>query len=302
MIDITRTVVGQWYGVFVCLVAATLLAIKRHLQRQVTDESGTAFEQNLLGARSIDTIDPENIEAILSTNFNDYSLGLRSPTFKTLLGRGISTQDGTAWRFSRNLLLPQFASNRRQTFDQIKKCVQGIIGAVPRDGIVDLQPLCFRLTFETTLFLLFGDSVSAAGCGQDNGQESYRLLARHQRVLDRLRTEVERMSGLGASAPEPTREQLKQMSYLNLVIKEVLRLYPSVPVNCREAVRLTTLPVGGGPYGRSPVLVQPSEGVGYCVYAMHRCKDIYGQDADQFRPERWGGRCAEGHPMGVSAV
>ena len=101
------------------------------------------------------------------------------------------------------------------------------------------------------------------------------------------------------------------MPYLNLVIKEgqwlrhltlsqlwlraqaralqrtVLRLYPSVPVNSREATKLTILPVGGGPDGKSPVLVRPGQAVGYSVYAMHRRKDIYGEDADQFRPERW---------------
>jgi hypothetical protein len=36
---------------------------------EVIDESGTTFEQGLLGARGIDTVDPENIEAILSTQF-----------------------------------------------------------------------------------------------------------------------------------------------------------------------------------------------------------------------------------------
>jgi hypothetical protein len=37
---------------------------------RVADQSGTTFEQNLLGGRGVNTIDPQNIEAILSTNFN----------------------------------------------------------------------------------------------------------------------------------------------------------------------------------------------------------------------------------------
>lgn len=62
-----------------------------------------------------------------------------------------------------------------------------------------------------------------------------------------------------------------------------------MPLNAREATRLTTLPIGGGPDGKAPVLVRPGERVGYSVYAMHRRKDIYGDDADDFRPERWEG-------------
>ena len=69
----------------------------------------------------------------------------------------------------------------------------------------------------------------------------------------------------------------------------VLRLYPSVPVNTRSPIKATTLPVGGGPDGKSPILVRKGEAVGYCVYAMHRRKDIYGEDADNFRPSRWEG-------------
>ena len=98
------------------------------------------------------------------------------------------------------------------------------------------------------------------------------------------------------------------MTYLSLVLKEgiisfvpttnsfhcslskflaVLRLYPSVPVNSRAALTRTTLPTGGGPSGTSPILVRRGEAVGYSVYAMHRRRDIYGPDADLFRPERW---------------
>lgn len=82
---------------------------------------------------------------------------------------------------------------------------------------------------------------------------------------------------------------VRHIGHLVNSTRPVLRLYPSVPANSRQATRLTTLPVGGGPDGMSPVLVRPGETVAYCVYAMHRRKDIYGEDADQFRPERWEG-------------
>ena len=67
----------------------------------------------------------------------------------------------------------------------------------------------------------------------------------------------------------------------------VLRLYPSVPVNSRFATKTTVLPVGGGIDGQSPILVRQGEAVGYCVYALHRRRDIYGEDAYEFRPSRW---------------
>ena len=102
----------------------------------------------------------------------DYSLGLRSPTFHPLLGSGIFTQDGAAWRHSRQLLRPQFASNRVQNYYQIKACVDSLISRIPEDGIVDLQPHSFKLTFDTTMFLLFGPSVEAEDWDNVAGQEA----------------------------------------------------------------------------------------------------------------------------------
>jgi cytochrome P450 len=66
-----------------------------------------------------------------------------------------------------------------------------------------------------------------------------------------------------------------------------LRLYPSVPINLRAAVRTTVLPTGGGPDGSSPILIPKNTGVAFCLYAMHRRPDFYGMDAELFRPERW---------------
>ncbi len=67
----------------------------------------------------------------------------------------------------------------------------------------------------------------------------------------------------------------------------MLRLYPSVPLNSRAAVTTTALPTGGGSDGTASVFIKKGTAVGYAVYAMHRRKDLYGSDAESFRPERW---------------
>jgi cytochrome P450 len=85
----------------------------------------------------------------------------------------------------------------------------------------------------------------------------------------------------------PSRLELNNFVDGRLTISLVLRLYPSVPVNSRTAVRSVTLPRGGGKDGQHPVLIHKGEDVAYCAYAMHRRKDIYGDDAEEFKPKRW---------------
>ncbi|KAJ5569876.1 uncharacterized protein N7459_009306 [Penicillium hispanicum] len=117
-------------------------------------------------------MDPRNIEAVLSTQFSDFGLGLRPPTFDPLLGSGIFTQDGKHWRHSRELLRPQFMANRLNNFEQIRDAVDSLISCIPQDDVVDLQPLFFRLTFETTLFLLFGRHLPSVKSEDIAGRES----------------------------------------------------------------------------------------------------------------------------------
>jgi cytochrome P450 len=49
----------------------------------------------------------------------------------------------------------------------------------------------------------------------------------------------------------------------------------------------TTLPVGGGPDGKSPIFIKKGQIVVYQVYTMQRRTDLYGEDALEFKPERW---------------
>ncbi|KAF6240903.1 hypothetical protein HO173_000695 [Letharia columbiana] len=112
------------------------------------------------------------------------------------------------------------------------------------------------------------------------------LLVRHTSALDRLRNEIRSVMG---DDQELTRNHVQKMSYLKCVLNETLRLYPSVPINVRIAQKTTWLPRGGGPDGDAPLLVRRGVGVGFLAYYLHRRKDLYGDDADEFRPERWEG-------------
>ncbi|KAF8454449.1 putative cytochrome P450 alkane hydroxylase [Kalaharituber pfeilii] len=110
------------------------------------------------------------------------------------------------------------------------------------------------------------------------------FLARNRQVWHKLREEV--VQRVGANG-KPDWELMKDMQYLKNVLNESLRLLPAVPSNGRAARVRTTLPVGGGPDEKSPIVVEKGQRVAYTVYTLHRRKDIYGPDADEFKPERW---------------
>ncbi|KAK8048238.1 cytochrome p450 domain-containing protein [Apiospora phragmitis] len=107
-------------------------------------------------------------------------------------------------------------------------------------------------------------------------------LSRRPDVVRKLRAEIGALD-----VEDPSWEQLKGMTYLQMAIKEALRLNPPVALNAREAVRDTVLPRGGGPDGREPVFVPKGTNVRYQPWCMQRRKDLYGEDAEEFRPERW---------------
>lgn len=125
------------------------------------------------------------------------------------------------------------------------------------------------------------------------------ILARRPDVLSKLREEFVPLHG-----EKPSWEQLKNFKYLNMVLKEgesktelhsrtstyrlaVLRLHPPVISNMRNASKDLVLPRGGGPDGKSPLFVPKGTQCRYSFQYLQRRKDIWGPDADEFRPERW---------------
>ena len=74
-------------------------------------------------------------------------------------------------------------------------------------------------------------------------------------------------------------EELKNMNYLQAALSEAMRLCPPVPAVFREATMDNILPDGTPIKKGTKCLV--------FIYATNRMESIWGEDALEFKPERW---------------
>ncbi|KAB8294239.1 hypothetical protein EYC80_009671 [Monilinia laxa] len=111
---------------------------------------------------------------------------------------------------------------------------------------------------------------------------TFHILARRPDIWEKLKDEVDELHG-----EKPDYERMKSMKYLKYLLNESLRFYPVVPTNVRFASHDTVLPVGGGPDRTAPIFIPKGSAVAWSTYTMHRRTDIFGLDAEEFRPERW---------------
>lgn len=115
------------------------------------------------GVQIVITRDPENIKAILGTQFNDFDLGIRHRQFLPLLGDGIFTLDNQGWKHSRAMLRPQFAREQVAHVKMLEPHVQNLFAHVKKNGgqEFDIQEYFFRLTLDSATEFLFGESVES---------------------------------------------------------------------------------------------------------------------------------------------
>lgn len=116
------------------------------------------------------------------------------------------------------------------------------------------------------------------------------FLSRYPRVSNKLRATILSEIGTDASTIEFTK--LRSCQYLQHCINESLRITGILPTMERESLEDTVLPRGGGPDGTKPVFLPKGQRVMISLYAMQQRCDIWGDDPEVFRPERWEDRKA----------
>ncbi|OAA54744.1 cytochrome p450 alkane monooxygenase [Niveomyces insectorum RCEF 264] len=198
------------------LVYRTLRASAQHTNRELwtnifrTVRSHTA-EFRVLGRRIVFTDDPENIKAILATQFADYGKGAPfHEEFEAFLGDSIFTTDGARWHASRQLLRPQFIKDRVSDLHTFETHLQTLFAAMSVGGnaaataavlaaratgtgatfsangrVLCMSDLFFRYTLDVTTDFLLGKDTQSLTIPRQEFAEAFNEVQRVQGLITR---------------------------------------------------------------------------------------------------------------------
>lgn len=151
--------------------------------------------------------------------------------------------------------------------------LDNILNAKNEDGspitLNEVKVECF------VLMVAGSDTTAALFCG------FLRYVVQTPDVLDRLLAEIDDFDRRGLlERPVPKFESIMKLQYFTACHREALRLHPPVPIILPRYVSQGGLNLYGtfAPAGTE---------IGANAYVTNRNKDVFGDDADDFRPERW---------------
>ncbi|CAN8099670.1 unnamed protein product [Discula destructiva] len=188
-----------------------------------------------------------------------------------LLLTGPSKQDPTGWGKLLAVAERVVATRFNDRADGVIQHKQDMLGSFVKRGIDRRQ-----CETEVLLQIVAGSDTVATPI---RGTMLYILTTHH--VYDRVKAEIDNFfAGRTGDGPIKNSEAL-QMPYLQAVIYEGLRMNPpfSGQLGKRTPPGGETLPNG--------VFIPGGVDIGHSTLSMQRLPDVFGDDVDVFRPERW---------------
>uniref|UniRef100_A0A1W7HBV9 Cytochrome P450 n=1 Tax=Scoparia dulcis TaxID=107240 RepID=A0A1W7HBV9_SCODU len=171
--------------------------------------------------------------------------------------------------------------HKRKQMNKTECTKEDILSRFLEEGEKDREKMTDKYLRDIILnFLIAGKDSSANTLAW-----FFYMLCKHPQVQEKvvqevaLATEVAAPFSIVEFVPKLTDATLDRMHYLHAALTETLRLYPAVPVDGKCSNEDDILPDGHK--------VKKGDGISYMPYAMGRMTYLWGEDAVEFRPERW---------------
>ncbi|CUA77338.1 Putative cytochrome P450 CYP13A5 [Caenorhabditis elegans] [Rhizoctonia solani] len=143
-----------------------------------------------------------------------------------------------------------------------------------------------ELIAQVNAFVLAGSDTTSSALAR-----TLHLLAQNPKIQATLRAEVSEAFNLHGSNLDY--DQINSLPYLDAICREVLRLYPPALFVERIAQKDCVLPLQcpvrakDGKTTISQVPIKKGTHIYLSILAANRDKQIWGEDADEFKPSRW---------------
>ena len=111
-------------------------------------------------------------------------------------------------------------------------------------------------------------------------------LIKHPQTLSKLRSELDTAAGAGKLSPTNTWKECQELPYLDACVKEAERMHPAVGLPLERVVPEQGATICGRYFPGGTI-------VGMNAFVVHQDKEVFGEDANSWRPERWLGSKAD---------
>ncbi|KAI1122066.1 cytochrome P450 [Nemania abortiva] len=147
---------------------------------RLLENNGRTFEMTMLDTRLVFTDHPENIKAIMSTQFAQFGKGENiHKAFENVLGDSIFSTNGKRWLENKNLLRPYLAKLRPTDDSAIEHHVQMLLQHIPTDGrSVQIYDLIERYQLDVFTDIFLGKSANSLNEAHQPFRNSFDRLLR----------------------------------------------------------------------------------------------------------------------------
>jgi cytochrome P450 len=191
-------------------IVANYRALKRNRlleswQDELRNVSAHTVSANLLGTTLYLTDDPENVKQILATGFDAWGFPKeRVDSLAEFLGHGVFTNEGKAWKHSRDMLRPCFERQQVADVALFEKHMERLMTGLPGDGeTVDLLPVFQAFTLDVSTEFLFGRSTDSLVKDGEKSREAEEFVSAFEYCCDPFLSEkFQRWGYVGLFLPD----------------------------------------------------------------------------------------------------